>query len=448
MTAAAVVGSGTAISVSTIAWLLYAGLSIGTYRGWLPPSSNTSPEGLSATVLLYKLAVHLVGFYGVAILSSRLTRGVGQLEQELEEKSEHIAELELRHRDIIHSVPSGLLTTDLEGTITTVNRAGLEILGLESDALEGRRIQESGTLSIERWDHLRADPQLKLSPPERNELDWVRGDEIRHIGYSLTPLTSSEDQPAGWVLVFQDLTRWRALEEQFRLKDRMAAVGELAAGIAHELGNPLAAISGSVQMLSKSVDEESPRARLLDIIHKESQRLDRTIKGFLQFARPRERSIIEFDVCRLLEENLELLRNSKEVSRDHRLELDLHPKNALITADPDQISQLFWNLSRNALRAMPGGGTLKVSGHLSANTFALSFQDTGRGMTDDERRRMFHPFQTGFVQGTGIGLSIVYRIVEEHSGRLEVESTPGQGTTISVRLPARLNALSSVPVGA
>jgi two-component system sensor histidine kinase PilS (NtrC family) len=181
---------------------------------------------------------------------------------------------------------------------------------------------------------------------------------------------------------------------------------------------------------------------------KESQRLDRTIKGFLQFARPKERSIVEFDVCRLLEENVELLRNSKEVSEEHRLTLELTHPSIRMTADPDQISQLFWNLARNALRAMPEGGELAILGELAGDELHLVFRDTGVGMTDEERRKVFHPFRSGFTGGIGIGMSIVYRIVEEHGGHLDVESRPNLGTTITVRLPARLESMIPLRAGA
>lgn len=435
MAAASLVGSRAALRASLAAWTLYAAVSIGSFEGWLPPSDGVGTEALTLTVLIYKLAVHFFGFCGVAILTSKLTAGVSQLESELEEKREDLADLRIRHQDILHSVTSGLLTTDLEGRITTINRAGEEILGRTLSELEDRPIKETELFTFEEWQRCTDNPE----GAQRDEITLEGGDETRFIGFSITLLTSAGGKPSGWVLVFQELTEWRLLEEQVRLQDRMAAVGELAAGIAHELGNPLAAISGSVQMLSKSVDGDSPRRQLLDIMLKESQRLDRTIKGFLQFARPKERSIVEFDVCELLAENVELLRNSKEVFESHTLQLDTTPDSTFITADPDQISQLFWNLARNALRAMPQGGTLTVTGELAEDDYHLRFRDTGRGMSVEERRKIFHPFHTGFSGGTGIGMSIVYRIVEEHGGDLEVESQPQRGTTIDVRLPARLD---------
>lgn len=219
------------------------------------------------------------------------------------------------------------------------------------------------------------------------------------------------------------------------MKDRMAAVGELAAGLAHEVGNPLAAISGSVQLLSSALPADDKQRRLLDIILKESQRLDRTIKGFLRFARPKERAVTRFDVAALLAENMALLRHSEEATGRHRFELVLDPPSAALVADPDQVSQIFWNLARNALRAMPDGGTLTLAGRAEGELYRIEVRDTGRGMTEEQRTKLFQPFQSFFDGGTGIGMAIVYRIVQEHAGRLAIESRPGQGTTIVVELP-------------
>jgi two-component system sensor histidine kinase PilS (NtrC family) len=236
-------------------------------------------------------------------------------------------------------------------------------------------------------------------------------------------------------VIFQDLTHWRKLREELRLKDRMAAVGEMAAGLAHEIGNPLAAISGSVQMLAGAPANETAQRRLVEILLKESQRLDRTIKGFLRFARPKDRSNIPFDIAHLLAENFELLKNSEEVSARHTLEIELDPPSAHLLGDPDQVSQIFWNLARNSLRAMPEGGILRVVGALGENAYLFQMIDTGRGMSEEQRANLFHPFRSFFDGGTGIGMAIVYRIVQDHGGRLHVDSRPGGGTTITVELP-------------
>ena len=423
------------LAVASTANVLYAALLLYLF--------NQEGQGHSVFRVSYNLAVHCVGFYAVALLTSYLARSARRAEQELEEKSEHLADLQVMHRDIVQSINSGLITTDLDGIITLVNQAGEAILGQAEAELVGRSILESGLFSSRQWGELTAASEQRGKL--RSEVELDRGDEPAFIGFSISQLNEGNGRHGGFIVIFQDLTHWRKLREELRLKDRMAAVGEMAAGLAHEIGNPLAAISGSVQMLANpggmggTGTSEAAQRRLVEILLKESQRLDRTIKGFLRFARPKERASVPFDIARLLAENFELLRNSEEVSSRHRLELDLDPPSAHLLGDPDQVSQIFWNLARNSLRAMPDGGTLRVAGALGENTYLFRMIDTGRGMSEEQRANLFHPFRSFFDGGTGIGMAIVYRIVQDHGGRLLVDSRPGGGTTggttITVELP-------------
>jgi two-component system sensor histidine kinase PilS (NtrC family) len=434
------------VIVASVAYLLYASLLLGLYFGWLPPTTVPVQESVSIWRLNYNLAVHLFGFYGVALLTSYLAHNVTRAERELVEKSEDLADLQVVHRDVIESISSGLITTDLEGNITSVNRAGQMILGRAEADLVGTVIEDSGLLPAEHWAELTTASDGRAK--RRSEVAVQRGGTTAYVGFTLSQLADAEGVQRGYIVIFQDLTRWRRLQEEVRLKDRMAAVGELAAGLAHEIGNPLAAISGSVQMLAGAAERDAAQRKLVDILLKESQRLDRTIKGFLRFAKPRERASVHFDVAHLLAENFELLKNSDEVSEGHRLSLDLVPAAAPLVADPDQVSQIFWNLARNALRAMPEGGTLSVVGRLAGDSYRLQVVDTGRGMSEEQRANLFHPFHSFFDSGTGIGMAIVYRIVQEHGGHLGVESRPGQGTTITVELPAATAVASAVAAGA
>jgi two-component system sensor histidine kinase PilS (NtrC family) len=425
-------------TAATTAYLLYAATLLGIYFGRLPAPEAQQHADDPIYRLSYNLVVHFVGFYAVAVLTSVLAGRANRAERELEAKSESLADLQVVHRDVIQSIGSGLATTDLAGRVTSVNRAGVEILGRREAELVGRPARE--LLGTARWEELTRQPATgsTSSEPTRSEAEMARHGEPIYVGFSLSPLTDAAGVQRGWNVIFQDLTRWRELEEQVRLKDRMAAVGELAAGIAHEIGNPLAAISGSVQMLASRSGADPQQEQLLHILLKESQRLDRTIKGFLRFARPRERSAEEFDVARLLAENFELLRNSDEVGGGHQLHLDLEPPSARLMADPDQVSQVFWNLARNALKAMPDGGELRVGGHRLDGVYRISVEDTGRGMDERQRANLFHPFQSFFDTGTGIGMAIVYRIVKDHGGELRVESSEDRGTRILVELPAGL----------
>ncbi len=422
------------LAVAGVAWLLYAALIVAHHQGWLVASGATGVGNVSTVArLAYALAVHLFGFYGVAVLTSYLGRDVSRVEQQLLETVESMAALEVLHRDVIESMSSGLIAIDLAGHIGSINPAGLAILHLTRPEAIGRQITDLGLISPERWRELTSADHL--DERLRDEVELRAGEDRQWIGFSIAELRDRGGERRGYTVIFQDLTESRRLQEQLRRRDRMAAVGELAAGLAHEIGNPLAAISGSVQVLSRVAPPASEQKRLLEILLQESQRLDRTIKAFLRFARPSPRKITEFEVGTLLEESLALLRNSPEVGAAHRIEVDLDPPRAHLQADRDQVSQIFWNLARNAIRAMPKGGALRIIGRGSADDYRLRFEDQGQGMGAEQRARLFHPFQSRFDGGTGIGMAIVYRIVEEHGGTIQVESTPGVGTRIDVALP-------------
>nr|HRC85766.1 histidine kinase dimerization/phospho-acceptor domain-containing protein [Thermoanaerobaculia bacterium] len=368
--ASLLLGQRAAIVVASASFLLYSVLQIGLSEGWI--RSQVPPLEYGVTLrLAYTLFVHLVGFYGVAFLTSLLTRRVKLVEDALEVQREDLAALKVAHRDIIESVPSGLATTDLSGTVTTLNRAGEMILGVGEGTLLGEPITASGLFTQAEWESLvhASDKDRRY----RSEKHLDRASGRVDIGFTVSRLMDGEGRERGYIVIFQDLTRWRLLEEELRLKDRMAAVGELAAGLAHEIGNPLAAISGSVQMLAASSSAGSGEQRLLDILLKESQRLDRTIKGFLRFVRPKDRATVRFDIAGLLAENVQLLQNSPEISSRHRVELKLHPPSTILLGDPDQISQIFWNVARNALKAMPGGGLLAIEGELGQSSYTIRF---------------------------------------------------------------------------
>lgn len=415
--------------VAAEAYVLYAALLVSLFAGWIEPPNSAFTETVSLWRLEYNLVTHLLGFFGVAQLVSSLAASAARAEQELEERRDEIADLEIAHRDVIQSIPSGLVTTDAVGRIVGVNRVGERILGVTEALLRGHHVRLTGLFDDEAWNRA-----CSAEEHARREVALAVGSERRWVGYTVTSLSDSHGNPRGFVVVFQDLTDWQRLQEELRLKDRMAAVGEMAAGLAHEIGNPLAAISGSVQMLHSGANE-SQRQKLLEIVLRESDRLDRTVKDFLRFARPRPPAPVPFDVARLLADETALLRNSRDLDAGHQVVLELDPASATIVADADQISQVFWNLVRNALKAMPKGGTLTICGTLEAAWYTIEVVDTGMGMGEDQQRRIFQPFTSFFDQGSGVGMAIVYRIIEEHHGRLGVISSPGAGTTIRVALP-------------
>ncbi len=237
------------------------------------------------------------------------------------------------------------------------------------------------------------------------------------------------------VITFQDLTDIRALEETSRRQDRMAAVGRLAASIAHEIRNPLAAMRGSIQMLRSEMDGDTEQAQLMEIILRESDRLNKIVADYLNYARPRPAELKNVDIRGMVSDTFKLLKNSAELSAGHTLEENLPQRPAIVSGDPEQLKQVCWNIARNALKSMPSGGKLSVSlTEVDGNRLRLSFSDTGCGMTPEQVERLFEPF-TSTTGGTGLGLSIVYQIIRDHSGTINVRSRQGEGTMITIELP-------------
>ncbi len=223
------------------------------------------------------------------------------------------------------------------------------------------------------------------------------------------------------------------------MQQRLAAVGDMAAGIAHEIRNPLASMSGSIQILRHELPLSAEQAQLMDIVLRESERLNTTIRSFLAYARPQHFQIARFDVRRALNDAALLLRNSVEVCGEHEVEVDVPPQELWYEADEGQIKQIVWNLATNGLRAMPQGGRLRLCGALdpSSDGVVLTVRDEGVGIPAEELDSLFQPFHGRFAKGSGLGLAIVHRIVSDYNGEIQVSSQAGQGTTVSVRLPAR-----------
>jgi two-component system sensor histidine kinase PilS (NtrC family) len=252
---------------------------------------------------------------------------------------------------------------------------------------------------------------------------------------SVSPLAIGDPRDGGWLLAFQDLTEVKRLEEEVRTKEKLAAVGEMAAYLAHEIRNPLGAISGSAQVLMAEPNVSPEYERLLAIITRESKRLSDALEQFLFQARPAPRVLKPIDLGPVISEAVALLKNGPDVGPGHEVELQTDGGPHVCLADRDQIVQVFWNLVRNGLEAMPDGGLLQIRLASRGQNLVLAVRDQGRGMGHEEQRRMFEPFQTQTRMGTGLGLAIVYRIVREHRGDIAVRSTPSQGTEIEVRLP-------------
>ena len=404
----------------------------------MPEQSLVEVSAWISSRVYFNIATNLAGFYATALLTSYIAEKLQKTSEELVENRQNLAELRALNQNVVESIPSGLITFTEYGTAAFANPASSLILQMRGDQLLGRHISELGFVGLSEWNDTR--DKLANGVVVRGEKDFLVDGDTRSIGFAVTPLNTLEGKASGYTLIFQDLTEMKKLESEVRLKDRMAAVGELSAGIAHEIRNPLAAIAGSAQVLRNSSSLSSQEQRLMSIVLKESERLNKSIADFLRFVRPQEKRAAEFDIAASLAETLELLANSPELRADHQIDGSIEPPSFQIVGDADQIRQVFWNLARNAFQAMPSGGTLKVRTAIADDSYQITFNDSGRGMTEGDLRRLFQPFRTNFPSGTGLGMAISYRIVQEHGGRIDVSSREGIGTTITVSLPALVSS--------
>jgi two-component system, NtrC family, sensor histidine kinase PilS len=445
--ASIMLGRAGALSSATFAWMSYALLVVLIVYGWVPdltaalhPASSSSWAAGTAESLAvdrrvaYALFSHFTGFFTVAHLASYLSIKLKAAGDELQENREVLAKLQALNKNIIESISSGIVTTGLEGHITFMNHGAELITGRSAHETRGMAMGDF----LGRGEEFLATVRANADRRFRFDIDTQRPDGTPiALGFTSAVLKDQRGEPQGFVFSFQDLTEIKALEEEVRLKDHMAALGQMAAGIAHEIRNPLAAMSGSAQILKKSLRLPGEEGELLDIVMRESRRLDGIIRDFLLFARPGRFEPRPSDLVPVLRETLTLLRNGDDFKPTHALELECAPEGVLALVDTNMIKQVFWNLAKNALKAMPDGGRLRVTAHGEApGSVLVSFADTGTGMNEAELRRAFEPFAGSFQAGTGLGLAVVFRIVQEHRGRIRVQSRPGQGTDVRLTLPA------------
>ncbi len=380
-----------------------------------------------------------VAFFVVGLLSARLAERQSRSDVRLAAATQSLANLRALHERIVASIRSGLVTTDLEGRIFTFNVAAQEITHYPEATIRGR---DASILFSELKDHIAETLQAlaKGDNSPRFETNCLTSEGMRlRLGYSIAPLSTEAGETTGMVITFQDLTQVRSLEETSRRQDRLAAIGRMAASIAHEIRNPLAAMRGSIQMLRSEMNSDPAQTELMEIILRESDRLNRIITDFLSYARPRSLIQARVDVGDLLHQTFALMRHSPEIGANQSIVEEL-PDDALYAeADEGQLKQVFWNLARNALQAMPQGGTLRATLESNSNErLRITFADTGRGMSPEQVEHLFEPFSST-TGGTGLGLSIVYQIIRDHGGTINVRSLVGQGTTITVELPIAAN---------
>jgi len=404
----------------------------------LPALSVLRKTDLPVPEVFYNLAINILGFIMVGYLSGTLAEKLKSTGERLAEKARDLTQLREFHRCILESVDSGVFTTDLEGRILSFNRKAEQLLGYAEAEVRGRSWAE-----VFAWPDYARDQLLVAKLPRRMEETGRRKNGTQLIvGMSLAPLHVHGAQ-TGTVGVFQDITPLRKMEEMDRRKQWLARIGEMSAGLAHEIRNPLAALSGSMQVLRKDLQPSNANRLLLDLALRETERLNGIVSDFLQYARPRPLNLKQCDVNELVDNTLRMLEQTPEYGKTIRFVRRLAPENVTTMLDPDQIRQVCWNLGLNACQAMPAGGTLMVStqrvhglvGGEEGEVVEIVFEDTGEGILGEHLDKVFYPFFTTKEGGSGLGLSMVHRIMDEHRGSVHVDSVPAEGTCVRLMLP-------------
>jgi len=408
---------------AALAFILYGAVLNLTYFEVVPSYSTTHPDvkALQAIIL-----VNLCGYLAVAYLAGLLVAKLRQVGVTLKHTSGQLENLQALHENIIQSITEGLITTGPEGHITLVNAAAQKLLESSERQLLDRSMNRLFLDPLPQTGARCAHAEVRFATPSGYRKTFrVMASELAVGGRGTL----------GQVYTFDDLTEIRRLEREVRMQDRLAAVGRLAAAIAHEIRNPLTSIAGAANLLGEIPDLEEEQRQLLQIVTRESERLNKIITNFLAYSRGRQYAFARTDVVPLLDDTLTLLQHRLLAQGSKiRIERRHETPHAITMADGDKLKQVFWNFCENAVRAMGEEGTLTVSVTSSGEDWEISFADTGPGMPPQLVEKVFEPFQTQFEGGTGLDLAIVYQIVQAHEGKVWVRSKPGQGSQFVLHL--------------
>jgi two-component system sensor histidine kinase PilS (NtrC family) len=408
-------------------------------QGVLPAFGHSSPDGgVEPYQLAYILGFASLQIFGATLVVVVIRSHMESLASNLSRSEAEVDELSVLYRSVFRSIFSGIVTTDLEGRITSANAAAEKILQLPLPL--GTPIETLGFGSLrDLGDHIK-DERFEFAVQ-------VPGGNTRIVGGNVAPLKGGGGGPSGHLLVFQDLTDIKALEERTRVSERMATVGELSSEMAHELRNPLASILGCVQILKQG---EQPRAmmdRVLTILLRESERVSALVTDFLDFTRPRP---VRIQVLELREVSEEWKASWETDPRSEGIDLDMAPPPDLrILGDPVWVHQIFTNLLTNARKALKGapGPRISIRFQVRPGFVTTLLTDNGCGMTEERRRALFIPFSSGFEEGTGLGMSLVFQFTQQMGWGISVESAVGKGTTVRLEIPLEPGTFSSLAPG-
>lgn len=423
---------------AALAFILFGTILELDYYGIIPSYSNSHPKLKALQVVIF---VNLFAYFAIAYLAGLLVTKLRQVDVQLKTASGALEDLQALHENIVQSMSGGVITTGPDGHITLVNRAAQQLLELSEIELHGRAVAELFQDPLPAIGAGRAGAEVRYASPNAFRKTF-------RVMVSVLNVTARGD--LGFVYTFDDLTEIRRLEREMRMQDRLAAVGRLAAAIAHEIRNPLTSIAGSVSMLSDTPALSQEEKHLLQIVTRESERLNAIITDFLAYSRGKQYRFERVNLLPLLEDTLTLLEHRLNAENAGiRVQRSFQVREAWVLADGDKLKQVFWNFCENAVRAMQkNGGTLAVALGERAADWEITFADTGPGMPPQQTEKIFEPFQSNFEGGTGLGLAIVYQIVQAHEGKVWARSETGKGTSFVLRLRRMQGAAASAPAAA
>ncbi len=396
----------------------------------------------NAAYVFMRIITHILSFYFIAFLTSFVVEQEKKTRTLLAEKQSAFAQLDLLYRSIIESVDTGILTVNLGGQIKSFNRAAAEITGLSLREVENRIISE-------------VFPDFPPLPKEKNPDEYRQAARTRFettfhtgegrslsLGGSLSPLRDPQGLTIGNIIVFQDLTEINEMRESLEKSRRLAFIGEMAAGMAHEIRNPLASMSGSIQMLSRDLSHNETNEKLMQIILRGKDQLESFLKDFLRMARPAPGVREEIDLREMIRDVLDSLRFVPDWHEPVQIDLHLKDDPLSIHMNRSEGRQVLWNVILNAVQAMPEGGALTVEARCcrkdERDGVEIRIHDTGCGIEKSRLPKIFEPFYTTRDMGTGLGLAVVSRILEGYLGKIDIQSDPGKGTTCTIWFPCRI----------
>jgi two-component system sensor histidine kinase PilS (NtrC family) len=409
---------------AALAFISYGAILELDYYGVLPSFATSHPKLKALQVVVF---INLFAYFAIAYLAGTLVAKLRQADVRLKDASGALENLQALHENIVQSMSGGVMTTGLDGRITLVNRAAQQLLEIPEAQLRGRSVTELFQDPLPHVGAARSDAEVRYAADNGFR---------KSFRVSVSALNVTDRSGLGFVYTFDDLTEIRRLEREVRLQDRLAAVGRLAAAIAHEIRNPLTSIAGSVSMLTDAPALTDEQRQLLQIVTRESERLNNIITDFLAYSRGKQYRFERVNLVPLLQDTLTLLEHRLAAENNGiHLVRSIAVPDAWVLADGDKLKQVFWNFSENALRAMKKmGGTLTAALVERGPDWELSFTDTGPGISPQQTEKIFEPFQSGFEGGTGLGLAIVYQVVQAHEGKVWARSEVGKGTSFVVRL--------------